>query len=674
MRLKSKKLASFAQKSILGKIPEDSDIGLRRKVIMVNIITFVAILNLVPLGVVAFFENNPTLFNLDIGVAAVLIASLIYSRNTKNYDVSIYLGILAAGILFFWLLITGGVNDTGHLWYFTFPLISLFLLGLQKGSFATLFLFFAAIVVFFIDFSSSYLASYTLDFKIRFISSFLVVFAYAYLFENLRNKDQLVLGLKNSELKGKIAELEIVKSELQKNRNELEKRVEKRTADLEKANKILQIEISDRMQAQTSLTESHERFLTVLNSIDADVYVSDMETFEVLFINEHMRKDFGDDLVGKICWKVFRKEPKPCSFCTNDKLLDSNWKPTGLHVWEDQNPITNKWYTNYNRAIKWDNNRYVRLQVGTDITKNKNTEQALREAHNELEKRVDERTIELAHAKEQAETANTAKSEFLANMSHELRTPLNHIIGFTDLVLDKSFGDLNETQEDYLSDVSQSSKHLLSLINDILDLSKIEVGKRELNITDVNLRTILQNSIPMIKEKALKRNIKISSQFNGVPDKILADERSLKQILYNLLSNAIKFTPDGGKIILVAKMADCHVISSFGIQRTHDKKDMRSFVTVSVKDSGIGLNVDNLVRIFNPFEQVENSLSRKFEGTGLGLSISRQLVEMHGGKIWAESHGEGKGSIFNFILPSEGIATAAKIESESQCIELQQMI
>jgi len=674
MKINLKKLATFAQRSILGKIPDDCEIGFRRKVIMVNVISFVAIINLVPLGVVAFFENNLSLFSLDIGVASVLIASLAYSRNTKKYDVSIYFGILAAGILFFWLLVTGGVNDTGHLWYYTFPLFSLFLLGLQKGSIASLFLFFAAIVVFFIDFSSSYFASYTFDFKIRFIPSFLVVFAYAYLFENLRKKDQLALNEKNSELKGKIAELEIVKSELQKNRNKLEKRVNKRTADLLKANKILQMEINERMQAQNALTESHERFLTVLNSIDADVYVSDMENYEILFINEHMRQDFGDNLVGEICWKVFRNEPKPCGHCTNDKLLDSNGRPTGVHVWEDQHPITNKWYTNYNRAIKWDDNRYVRLQVGTDITENKKAEQALRKAHKELEKRVDERTIELAHAKEQAETANRAKSEFLANMSHELRTPLNHIIGFTDLVLDKNFGNLNETQEEYLSDVSQSSRHLLSLINDILDLSKIEVGRRELNITDVNLRTILQNSLSMIKERALRRSIKISSHLNGIPDKIFADERSLKQILYNLLSNAIKFTPDRGQIILDAKLADGHALSSSGMQKTLAGKDKRSFVMVSVKDSGIGLKADHLVRIFSPFEQVEISLSRKFEGTGLGLSISKQLVEMHGGKIWAESHGEGKGSNFNFILPSEGIAAAAKIENESQCNELQQMI
>ena len=673
MKLNSKNLALFAQKSILGKIPDNSDIGLRRKVIMVNVISFVAIINLVPLGIVAFIKDNIILFYLDIGVAAVLIACLVYSRNTNKYGVCIYFGTVAAGILFFWLLVTGGVNDTGHLWYYTFPLFSLFLLGLKKGSFASLCLFFAALVVFFIDFSSPYFASYTLDFKIRFIPSFLVVFAYAYLFENLRRKDELALNEKNLELTGKIDELEIVKSKLQQSRSELEKRVNKRTADLLKANKILQMEINERMQAQKALLESHLRFLTVLNSIDADVYVSDLKTHEILFMNEHMCNGFGADFVGEICWKAFRNEPKPCGHCTNEILLDSNGQPTGVHIWEDQNPITKKWYTNYNRAIKWDDNRYVRLQVGTDITESKKAEQALRKAHDELEKRVDDRTIELANAKEQAETANKAKSEFLANMSHELRTPLNHIIGFTELVLDKNFGDLNEAQEDYLSDVYQSSRHLLSLINDILDLSKIEVGQHKLNFADLNLRIILQNSLSMIKERALRRNIKISSHLNGIPDKIFADERSLKQILYNLLSNAIKFTPDRGKITLEAKLADGKCLSSCETQKILVDNDKRSFIFISIKDNGIGLKADNLVRIFSPFEQVDNSISRKFEGTGLGLSISRQLVEMHGGKIWAESHGERKGSMFNFILPTEDLTKAAKIDIDSQCKELHQI-
>ena len=189
-----------------------------------------------------------------------------------------------------------------------------------------------------------------------------------------------------------------------------------------------------------------------------------------------MRDSFGADFVGQICWDVFRHESAPCGHCTNDKLLDPEGQPAGVYVWECQNPITKKWYTNYDRAIKWNDNRYVRLQVATDITERKKAEQSLREAHDALEARVQERTAELAKTKNQAEAANKAKSEFLANMSHELRTPLNHIIGFTELVLDKNFGELNAVQSEYLNDVLDSSNHLLSLINDILDLSKVEGG------------------------------------------------------------------------------------------------------------------------------------------------------------------------------------------------------
>ncbi|MBW2002748.1 MAG: hypothetical protein JRI30_09575 [Deltaproteobacteria bacterium] len=262
----------------------------------------------------------------------------------------------------------------------------------------------------------------------------------------------------------------------------------------------------------------------------------------------------------------------------------------------------------------------------------------------------------LAMAKKAADSANRAKSEFLANMSHELRTPLNHIIGFTELVVDKSFGDLNEVQEEYLNDVLHSSKHLLSLINDILDLSRVEARKLELEPSDVGLRTLLENSLTMIKEKALKHGIKLVINMDGIPETITADEHRLKQIMYNLLSNAVKFTPDGGEIRLSAELVQGSRLKAQGKANNlqisaSDFELHRDWVQISVKDTGIGIKPEDLERIFNPFEQVDTSTSRKYQGTGLGLSLTKQLVVLHSGTIWAESDGEGKGAIFSYIVP-----------------------
>jgi signal transduction histidine kinase len=248
--------------------------------------------------------------------------------------------------------------------------------------------------------------------------------------------------------------------------------------------------------------------------------------------------------------------------------------------------------------------------------------------------KVEERTKQLEEAVEVAEASNRTKSEFLASMSHELRTPLNAIIGFSQVLHEKYFGELNEKQAEYIADIVDSGKHLLSLINDILDLSKIEAGKMELDISEVKIAELLQGSLVMIKEKAMAHNIsldlKIAENINGAS--IRGDERRLKQVMFNLLSNSAKFTPDGGAILVEAKKTETEI-------------------TVSVTDTGIGMTTQEQKRLFEAFYQASGGIKGKTPGTGLGLAITRSIIEKHGGRIWMESAGLNKGSTFSFTLP-----------------------
>jgi signal transduction histidine kinase len=229
------------------------------------------------------------------------------------------------------------------------------------------------------------------------------------------------------------------------------------------------------------------------------------------------------------------------------------------------------------------------------------------------------------------EAANRHKSEFLANVSHELRTPLNAIIGFSEVLGERMFGELNEKQAEYTDDILSSGRHLLSLINDILDLSKIEAGRMELEVTTFHMPDAIENAILLIRERANRHGIKLGRVIDDRLGDFTGDERKVKQVLVNLLSNAVKFTPEGGQIKVEATQGDSAAI-------------------ISVTDTGIGIAPQDHEAIFEEFRQVGTNYAQKREGTGLGLSLTRKFVELHGGKIWVESEA-GKGSTFTFTLP-----------------------
>jgi signal transduction histidine kinase len=238
---------------------------------------------------------------------------------------------------------------------------------------------------------------------------------------------------------------------------------------------------------------------------------------------------------------------------------------------------------------------------------------------------------EIEDKSRQIEAANRHKSEFLANMSHELRTPLTAIIGFSEVLSDKLFGELNDKQNEYMGDIVSSGRHLLSLINDILDLSKVEAGRMELDVTQFDLPLAIDNALILIRERATRHGIKVEHYIDERVGEIVGDERKFKQILLNLLSNAVKFTPEGGSISVSAALAE-------------------DAVEVTVSDTGIGIAPENQQAIFEEFRQVGTDAAKKREGTGLGLTLTKKFVELHGGTIRVES-AVGKGSTFTFTLP-----------------------
>ena len=359
--------------------------------------------------------------------------------------------------------------------------------------------------------------------------------------------------------------------------------------------------------AGRTLPRSEGLLRAVLDSLDAVVYVADMQSHELLLVNSYVRKVWGD-ITGKICWQTLQRDQMgPCSFCTNSRLVDAAGRPTGVQVWEFQNTVSGQWFQCRDVAIPWSDGRLVRLEIAADVT-------------------------ELRHARERAESADRLKSAFLATMSHELRTPLNSIIGFTGILLQGLAGSLNEEQAKQMGMVCSSAEHLLALINDVLDLSKIEAGQLQLVVEPFDLRASIEKAVAAVRPQTDLKGLALDVDVAPGVGTITSDRRRVEQVLLNLLSNGIKFT-DMGRIRVEASSDDGRVV-------------------ISVSDTGLGIKEEERSKLFEPFSQIDAGINKRHEGTGLGLSICKRLVALLGGSIWVKSEW-GRGSTFGFSIPLE---------------------
>lgn len=379
-------------------------------------------------------------------------------------------------------------------------------------------------------------------------------------------------------------------------------------------------DITDTKKAEKVLKEENELFQTTMNAIDSIVYVADFENYKILFANKYTRDLFGN-ITDKKCYSALQGKTEPCDFCTNHLLIDAKGKAKQPHIWEFQNLLTKNWYQCHDQAIQWPNGKLVRFEIATDITQNKKNEQELKE-----------REIKAKSAKRIAEAAMEAKQQFLANMSHEIRTPMTAITGFAKVMLKT---DLTDKQKEYINAIKTSSDTLLVIINDILDLAKVDAGKITFEKAPFNLKSTLSAMLQLFDVKFKENNLGLVKEYdNSIPEVLIGDSVRLNQIILNLLSNAVKFTKKG-KITIRVRLLN------------EDKEKVT--IEFSITDTGIGIPANMLENIFEKFQQATSSTSKIFGGTGLGLAIVKQLVEKQGGTISVKSEID-KGSTFSFIL------------------------
>lgn len=567
--------------------PED-----RRRIALLIGLSFIGIVFLILFAITAYLQGNITLALIDITTAVILAVNLLDASLRQQIETNILIGTVFVSLLFVYLYISGGVLGTAFVWYYTYPLITCYLLGSYRGGVTSALMLLPVLALVVFQPTHTFFVQYSPNFVARFMAAYFVVVLFSYLFERTRESNR---------------------EELRAINKTLEKLVAERTSDLVATNEKLGAEVERRKQAHETMQLSQEILLTILDSIEATIYVADMETYEILFINKYMREVFGADSKGKRCWQVFRNETGPCRDCSNPHLVDEHNDSTGVFTWEGQNPITGRWYINYDRAIRWTDGRMVRIQIAFDVTEYRHTEEKLRQA-------------------QKMESIGT----LAGGIAHDFNNLLSIIIGNIELVLYNASKDENVNQN--LEEIKTAGFRAKEIVAQLLSFSRMT----NVEYNPHALVPIIRDAVKFLRS-AIPSTISLDLNCRIDAVTVLAEPTQLYQVMMNLCTNAsqaMEYT--GGKITIELKQ----VTLGEQVTRGGTILPVGEYAQVRITDNGPGIETDTLPHIFDPYFTTK----AVGKGSGMGLAVVHGIVKNHNGSIVVDSE-RGEGTVFTILFP-----------------------
>ncbi len=569
----------------------------QRRIALHVILSLIGITFLIIFGAIAYAQQNYWLSIADITIAFILALNLFHLHRKKDYHFNIVLGVSFVSLLYVYLYVSGGTGKTAFVWYYTYPLITCFLLGSFSGGIASALMTLPVLVVALLGSKNNSIADYSLNFEIRFIAAYVVVVFFAYIYERQGEKNRWDLNEINASLENMVSE---------------------RTAELTQKNAQLTKEVKERNRAEKAAHHSQESLTTIMDSIEATIYVVDKESCKILFMNKYLKDIVGYDLIGKICWKDLCHLTEPCINCMSQKTMDSEGNTAIPAIWEGNNPVTNEWSINIDRSIKWISGRYAHLHIATNISHLKKLED---------ERRSMELRLQRAQKME-------AIGTLAGGVAHDLNNILSGIVSYPEMLLWK-LENKSPLRKPILA-IQNAGQKAADIVQDLLTLARRGVNTKE--VISIN-ETIIEylKSPEYAALMSYHPNISVKTDLDQSLLNITGSPTHIRQTVMNLVSNAAEAQSDGGEIRISTYNYNFDLP-----QKGYDLIREGDFVAVEVSDKGCGISKEDLERIFEPF-YTKKIMGRS--GTGLGMAVVWGTVQDHFGHIEVDSK-ENEGTTF----------------------------